>query len=37
VVKDVDVVLDAVGGETLTHSYDVVRKGGIIVTIAGKS
>ena len=34
VVKDVDVVLDAVGGETLTRSYGVVKKGGIIVTIA---
>lgn len=34
VVKDVDVVLDAVGGETLTKSYGVVKKGGIIVTIA---
>jgi NADPH:quinone reductase-like Zn-dependent oxidoreductase len=36
VVKDVDVVLDAVGGETLTRSYAVVKKGGIIVTIAGE-
>ena len=35
VVKDVDVVLDAVGGDTLTRSYDVVKKGGVIVTIAG--
>lgn len=34
VVKDVDVVLDAVGGETLRRSYGVVKKGGIIVTIA---
>ena len=34
VVKDVDVVLDAVGGDTLTRSYGVVKKGGIIVTIA---
>jgi NADPH:quinone reductase-like Zn-dependent oxidoreductase len=36
VVKDVDVVLDAVGGETLQRSYGVVKKGGIIVTIAGE-
>jgi NADPH:quinone reductase-like Zn-dependent oxidoreductase len=36
VVKDVDVVLDAVGGDTLTRSYGVVKKGGIIVTIAGE-
>ena len=35
-VKDVDVVLDAVGGDTLTRSYGVVKKGGIIVTIAGE-
>src|SRR4030095_14374890 len=36
VVKDVNVVLDAVGGDTLTRSYGVVKKGGIIVTIAGE-
>ncbi len=36
VVKDVDVVLDAVGGDTLTRSYDVVKKGGVIVSIAGE-
>lgn len=36
VVKDVDVVLDAVGGETLERSYAVVKKGGIVVTIAGR-
>jgi NADPH:quinone reductase-like Zn-dependent oxidoreductase len=35
-VKEVDVVLDAVGGDTLTRSYGVVKKGGIIVTIAGE-
>ena len=35
-VKDVDVVLDTVGKDTLTRSYDVVKKGGIVVTIAGK-
>jgi NADPH:quinone reductase-like Zn-dependent oxidoreductase len=34
VAKEVDVVLDAVGGETLQRSYGVVKKGGIIVTIA---
>jgi NADPH:quinone reductase-like Zn-dependent oxidoreductase len=33
-VKDVDVVLDTVGGDTLTRSYAVVKKGGIVVTIA---
>lgn len=33
VVKDVDVVLDAVGEDTLARSYGVVKKGGIIVSI----
>jgi NADPH:quinone reductase-like Zn-dependent oxidoreductase len=33
VVNDVDVVLDTVAGETLTRSYDVVKKGGFIVSI----
>lgn len=32
-VKDVDVVLDNVGGETLRKSYAVVRKGGLLLTI----
>lgn len=31
--KDVDVVLDSIGGDTLKRSYDVVKKGGIIVSI----
>jgi NADPH:quinone reductase-like Zn-dependent oxidoreductase len=34
VAKDVDVVLDTVGEETLKRSYGVVNTGGIIVTIA---
>jgi NADPH:quinone reductase-like Zn-dependent oxidoreductase len=33
-VKDVDLVLDNVGGETLKESYGVVRKGGLLLTIA---
>jgi NADPH:quinone reductase-like Zn-dependent oxidoreductase len=33
VVKDVDVVLDLVAGDTLTRSYGVVKKGGIIVSV----
>jgi NADPH:quinone reductase-like Zn-dependent oxidoreductase len=33
VVKDVDVVLDTVAGDTLKRSYGVVKKGGIIVSI----
>jgi NADPH:quinone reductase-like Zn-dependent oxidoreductase len=36
VVKDVDVVLNAVRGDTLARSYDVVKKGGIIVSITGQ-
>lgn len=35
-VKDVDVVLDAVRGHTLARSYGVVKKGGIIVSITGQ-
>jgi NADPH:quinone reductase-like Zn-dependent oxidoreductase len=37
VVKDVDIVLDAVGGDTLSRSYGAVKKGGIIVTIAAEA
>ncbi|CAN5120261.1 NADP-dependent oxidoreductase [soil metagenome] len=33
VVSDIDVVLDTVGSDTLTRSYDIVKKGGIIVSI----
>ncbi|MEP6937966.1 MAG: NADP-dependent oxidoreductase [Chthoniobacterales bacterium] len=36
VVKDVDVVLNAVRGDTLPPSYSVVKKGGIIVSITGE-
>jgi NADPH:quinone reductase-like Zn-dependent oxidoreductase len=32
VAKDVDVVLDPVGGETMTRSYDVLKRGGVIAT-----
>jgi len=34
VVRDVDVVFDTVGGETLERSWGVVRPGGVVVTIA---
>src|SRR5215471_15672799 len=34
VVHDVDLVLDTVGGETLERSYQVVKKGGILVSVA---
>jgi NADPH:quinone reductase-like Zn-dependent oxidoreductase len=37
VAKDVDVVLDAVGGETLKRTYPVVKKGGIICTLRHRS
>src|SRR5262245_8290661 len=33
VAKDVDVVLDSIGGDTLARSYGVVKKGGIIVSL----
>jgi NADPH:quinone reductase and related Zn-dependent oxidoreductases len=36
VAKDVDVVLDSVGKDTLARSYDLVRKGGFIVSIVGR-
>src|SRR6266513_1117719 len=36
VVKNVDVVLNAVCGDTLARSYGVVKKGGIIVSITGE-
>ncbi len=35
VVKNVDVVLNCVRGDTLARSYGVVKKGGIIVSITG--
>jgi NADPH:quinone reductase-like Zn-dependent oxidoreductase len=36
VAKDVDVVLDSVGKDTLARSYGVVRKGGIIVSLVAR-
>src|SRR5215468_934760 len=36
VAKDVDVVLDSVGKDTLARSYDVVKKGGIIVSLVAR-
>ena len=35
-LKDVDVVLDTVGGETLERSYEIVKGGGIIVSSAAR-
>jgi len=37
VVKDVDVVFDCVGGETLERSWGVLAKGGRVVTVATQS
>jgi NADPH:quinone reductase-like Zn-dependent oxidoreductase len=34
-VRDVDVVVDTVGGETLERSWGVLRRGGFLVTIVG--
>lgn len=34
-VRDMDVVLDTVGGDTLDRSWAVLRPGGVLVTIAG--
>jgi NADPH:quinone reductase-like Zn-dependent oxidoreductase len=34
VVRDVDLVFDAVGGDTLDRSYTVVRRGGTLVSVA---
>ncbi len=36
VAKDVDVVLDSVGKDTLARSYGVVKKGGFIVTLVAE-
>jgi NADPH:quinone reductase-like Zn-dependent oxidoreductase len=33
IAKDVDVVLDSVGGDTLERSYPIVKKGGFLVSI----
>ena len=34
-IRDVDAVIDAVGGDTLDRSWGVLRHGGVLVTIAG--
>src|SRR5713226_2307509 len=36
VAKDVDVVLDSVGKDTLARSYGIVKKGGIIVSLVSR-
>jgi len=35
VVKDVDLVIDGVGGETQKHSFEVLRPGGLLISIVG--
>jgi NADPH:quinone reductase-like Zn-dependent oxidoreductase len=37
VAKDVDVVLDTIGGDTLDRSYGVLRKGGFLVSIVART
>jgi NADPH:quinone reductase-like Zn-dependent oxidoreductase len=36
IAKDVDVVVDGVGGETLARSYPIVKKGGVLVSLVGR-
>ncbi len=36
VVKDVDVVIDGVGGEAQKHSFEVLRPGGLLVSLVGQ-
>jgi len=36
VAKDVDVVLDSIGGDTLQRSYGVLKKGGFVVSIVAR-
>ena len=35
-LRDIDLVLDTVGGETLDRAYAVVRRGGLLLTVAGQ-
>ncbi len=37
VVRDVDVVIDTVGGEVLQRSWDVLKPGGLLVSVAGRA
>ena len=36
IAKDIDVVVDGVGGDTLARSYSIVKKGGILVSLVGR-
>lgn len=35
-VKDVDVVLDTIGEDVLKHAFEVVRRGGVVVSLPGQ-
>jgi NADPH:quinone reductase-like Zn-dependent oxidoreductase len=35
-IKDADVVIDSVGGDALEQSYGLLKKGGVLVTVAGQ-
>jgi len=37
VVKDADLILDVVGGDTLTRSFGAIKKGGRVITVAAGS
>ena len=37
VVHDVDVVIDTVGGDVLKRSWDVLKPGGVLVSVAGRA
>jgi NADPH:quinone reductase-like Zn-dependent oxidoreductase len=36
IAKDIEVVVDGVGGDTLARSYSIVKKGGILVSLVGR-
>jgi NADPH:quinone reductase-like Zn-dependent oxidoreductase len=36
IAKELDVVVDGVGGETMARSYPIVKKGGILVSLVGR-
>jgi NADPH:quinone reductase-like Zn-dependent oxidoreductase len=37
IAKEVDVVVDGVGGETLARSYPIVKRGGFLVSLVGRA
>jgi NADPH:quinone reductase-like Zn-dependent oxidoreductase len=36
IAKEVDAIVDGVGGDTLTRSYPIVKKGGVLVSLVGR-